>query len=49
MFWTKFFEALLSNMEMKGGLKPTILLRACLTASNEVDTAKLKEELKNTG
>jgi hypothetical protein len=48
-FWTKFFEALLTNMEMKGPLKPTILLRACLTASNEVDTAKLKEELKKTG
>jgi hypothetical protein len=48
-FWTTFFEALLSNMEMKGGLKPTILLRACLTASNEVDTDKLKKELKDTG
>jgi hypothetical protein len=48
-FWTVFFEALLSNMEAKGGLKPTILLRACLTASNEVDVDKLKEELRKTG
>ncbi len=49
-FWTAFFEALLKNMKTtKEGLKPTILLRACLTASNTVDTTKLKEELKSTG
>jgi hypothetical protein len=45
-FWTAFFEALLSNMETKEGLNPTILLRACLTASNSVDVDKLKAELK---
>lgn len=48
-FWTTFFEALLKNMEMKGGLKPTILLRACLTSSNSIDVAKLKSELKSAG
>lgn len=46
-FWTDFFQALFDNMEAKGGLQPTILLRACLTGSNEVDTQKLKELLKN--
>jgi hypothetical protein len=48
-FWTTFFEALLKNMETKGGLRPTILLRACLTSSNSIDVAKLKAELKSTG
>jgi hypothetical protein len=48
-FWTVFFEALLKNMETKGGLRPTILLRACLTSSNSIDVAKLKAELKSTG
>ncbi len=48
-FWTSFFEALFSNMEMKGGIRPTILLRACLTASNAVDTDELKKEMKKDG
>jgi hypothetical protein len=48
-FWTAFFEALFSNMAMKGGLKPTVLLRACLTASNEVDVDKLEEEMATDG
>ncbi|MGH2459841.1 MAG: eCIS core domain-containing protein [Chloroflexota bacterium] len=48
-FWTAFFEALFKKMAMQGGLQPTILLRACLTASNAVDTTKLKKELKESG
>ena len=44
-FWTDFFDALVKNMEMKGGLNPKILLDACLTNSNEVDPQKLKEYL----
>jgi hypothetical protein len=45
-FWTTFFEALFKNMAAEGGLQPKVLLRACLTNSNEVNTTKLKEQLK---
>ena len=41
-----FFEQIFANMEEKKGLKPKVLLRACLTASNEVDENKLKELMK---
>lgn len=41
-----FFEQIFANMEEKKGLKPKVLLRACLSASNEVDENKLKELMK---
>lgn len=44
--FAKFFEKVFANMEEKKGLKPKVLLRACLTASNEVDENKLKELMK---
>jgi hypothetical protein len=46
-FWTEFFEALFKNMAIQGGFQPKVLLRACLTASNEVDTDKLKRTMKD--
>ena len=46
IFWTDFFEALFKNMAMQGGFEPKVLLRACLTASNEVNTEKLKAIMK---
>ena len=48
-FWTNFFEAAFKNMGEQNGLQPRVLLRACLTNSNQVDTKKLKEEMKLTG
>lgn len=45
-FFAKFFEKVFANMEEKKGLKPKVLLRACLTASNEVDEKKLKKLMK---
>ncbi|HEX6047876.1 MAG TPA: hypothetical protein VFZ21_01360, partial [Gemmatimonadaceae bacterium] len=48
-FWTSFFEALYKNMAAKGGLQPTVLLRACLTASNEIDVEALKKEMAKDG
>ncbi|PRC93457.1 eCIS core domain-containing protein [Solimicrobium silvestre] len=41
-FWTDFFAQAFDNMEAKDGLSPKILLRACLTGSNEIDLEKLK-------
>lgn len=46
-FWTDFFNALFSNMATKGGLQPKILLRACLTNSNQINVDKLKKLLKD--
>ena len=45
-FWTGFFDALLNNMAAKGGINPRILLRACLTNSNDVSIPKVKAMLK---
>ncbi|BDS14101.1 eCIS core domain-containing protein [Aureispira anguillae] len=48
-FWGDFFEAAFNNMDTKGGLKPKVLLRACLTSSNEIDYDKLKKSLLGKG
>jgi Domain of unknown function (DUF4157) len=47
--WAEFFEALFRNMETKGGFSSKLLLRACLTNSNEVDLPKLTEFMRTEG
>lgn len=48
-FWGDFFEAAFNNMDTKGGLKPKVLLRACLTSSNQIDYNLLKTSLVGKG
>lgn len=45
--WTAFFNKVFDNMAKKGGLDPKILLRACLTGSNSIDSNALTTTLKS--